>query len=142
MFTLIESLSLNLHNLMSNFESEIKHQEQIARLNERFINKPVIIIHLQNMNIQYDPGNLVPIENIGTVYPNLRLTDNWGILTVTNEALLLSDWKNVLISLPDNFSNQTGNRIIKSADWALELKEGWILKPAQRNGSYILIKID
>jgi hypothetical protein len=77
------------------------------------------------MNIQFDPQNLIPIENIGTVYPNLRITDNWGILTVTNEALLSSDWQSIWISLPDNYTNQTETGNIKSNDWVLELKKGW-----------------
>jgi hypothetical protein len=123
-------------------ERELKRQEQITRLKDKFINKPVIIIHLQNMNIQFDPRNLIPIENIGTVYPNLRITDNWGILNVTNEALLSSDWQSIWISLPDNFIDQMISGNIKSPDWVLELKKGWSLKPAERKGSYILSKID
>jgi hypothetical protein len=123
-------------------EREIKRQEQIVRLKDKFMNKPVIIIHLQNMNIQFDPRNLIPIEYIGTVYPNLRITDNWGILTVTNEALLSSDWQSIWISLPDNYKDQTEPGIIKSKDWVLELKKGWSLKPAERKGSYILSKIN
>ena len=123
-------------------ERELKHQEQITHLKDKFINKPVIIIPLQNMNIQFDPRNLVPIENLGTVYPNLRITDNWGILTVTNDALLSSDWQTIWISLPDNFTDQMKSGYIKSTDWVLELKKGWGLKPAERKGSYILTKID
>ena len=94
------------------------------------------------MNIQYDPGKMVPIENRGAVYPHLRITYHWGILTVTNEALLLSGWQSILISLPDDFTDQkvTGN--IRTNDWILELKKGRSLKPAERKGSYILSKID
>jgi hypothetical protein len=123
-------------------EREIKRQEQLTYLKDKFLNKPVIIIPLQNMNVQFDPRNLVPLENIGTVYPTIRVSDNWGILTVINEALLSSDWKMILISLPDDFTNHMEIENIKSADWTLALNKGWKLKPAQRKGSYILSKID
>jgi hypothetical protein len=76
------------------------------------------------------------------VYPTIRISDDWGILTVTHDALLAADWKSILISLPDNLTNNTGKKIFTSHDWTLELNEGWKLKPAQRKGSYILSKID
>lgn len=34
------------------------------------------------MNILFEPRNMIPIERVKTVYPILRITDNWGILTV------------------------------------------------------------
>jgi hypothetical protein len=123
-------------------EREKQHQERLAALKDKFFNKAVIVILLQHMNVQFDPRNLVPLESVGTVYPTIRISDDWGILTVTHDALLAADWKSILISLPDSFTNNTGKRIVTSPDWTLELNEGWKLKPAQRKGSYILSKID
>jgi len=44
-------------------------------------------IFLENMSISFDPRNLVPLDDVGTVYPNLRITDNWQILSVDSGAL-------------------------------------------------------
>ncbi len=62
-----------------------------------------------------------PFENIGTVYPNLRVTDNFGILTVENGALLSSDWSNVIVTAPTEISEN----MVKGNGWTLELTKGW-----------------
>jgi hypothetical protein len=119
---------------------EKKMEAQTARLKEKFFNKPVLVFKLEDMNVQFDPRNLIPIDTLGTVYPNIRITDNWGILTVTNEAFMASDWKSLIIALPDNFSDKPVSETIKSNDWTLEIKKGWILKPIKRKGSFTLEK--
>lgn len=43
---------------------------------------------------------MVPIEDKGTVYPNIRVTDKWGILTVENGALMSPNWDKISISNP------------------------------------------
>lgn len=119
-------------------ERDIKRKEQLAYYKEKFLNKPVITIPLNNMSIQFNPGNLVPLENIGTVYPTIRITDDWGILNVTQDALLSSDFRTVTISLPDNIIDPVDLNNIKSRDWTLEVKDGWNLKPTSSKGKYIL----
>ncbi len=58
---------------------------------------------------------------MGTVYPNLRVTDEWGILTVENGALLASDWSDVIVSAP----TQITDRIVQGDGWQLELNRKW-----------------
>jgi len=38
----------------------------------------------------------MPIENKGTVYPNIRVTDKWGILSVDSGALMSINWDKIL----------------------------------------------
>lgn len=124
---------------------ENRAQKQIAKLEhlkEKFLSKPVLVLPLQNMSMQFNPSNLVSIENVGTVYPNIRITDNWGILNVTNDALIPANFRSVLISLPDNFSLQQDQTNIHSDDWTIELNKGWILTPSEKKGSYLLTKTD
>jgi len=126
------------------FENQraLKQIEKLDYLKDKFFNKPVLVLPLQNMNMQFNPTNLISIEGIGTVYPNIRITDNWGILDVNNEALILSNFQNVLISLPDNFSLPQDFTGLHSSDWTIELNTGWILTPSKREGSYLLMKTD
>ena len=86
------------------------------------------------MNISFDPRNITPLENFGTVYPTMRITDNWGILTVNNGALLDSNWGNVIVSTP----TEIGNEIVKGNGWTLELKENWIVEKTE--GKFLLKK--
>ncbi len=117
-----------------------KQIEKLEYLKEKFLGKPVLVLPLQNMSMQFNPSNLVSIENVGTVYPNIRITDNWGILDVTNGALVSSDFRKVIISLPDDFNQAVDLKRIETDDWVLELKDGWLLKPGESDKNYILSK--
>lgn len=117
-----------------------KQIEKLEYLKEKFFSRPVLVLPLQNMSMQFNPSNLVSIENVGTVYPNIRITDNWGILDVTNGALVSSDFRKVIISLPDDFNQAVDLKRIETDDWVLELKDGWLLKPGESDKNYILSK--
>jgi len=94
---------------------------KIEELKTRFIDEPTLELNFQNMSISFDPSNITPLENFGTIYPNLRVTDNWGILTVQNGALLAPDWSKVIVTIP----TQITNKIIKGNGWKLELNPKW-----------------
>jgi len=135
-------LTSNADAEIMNFEAarEKKMDERLKAYKDKFFHKPVIIFKLENMNVQFDPRNLTPIDSIGTVYPNIRISDNWGILTVTNEAFMASDWKSIMVSLPDNFSYTAGSSTVTSNDWKLEIKKGWALKPIARKDCYTVAR--
>ncbi|MCK5029500.1 MAG: hypothetical protein KAR57_07695 [Bacteroidales bacterium] len=86
----------------NNFETkrERKQKELLAILDKKFQVNPILAIPFQNMNISYNPGNLIPYRDLGTVYPNLRITDNWGVLTVEKGALVGKNWGKVIVSEP------------------------------------------
>jgi hypothetical protein len=83
------------------------------------------------MNLQFDPHNQQPLGEAGTVYPTMRITDDWGILTVSGGALLASDMMSVTVAAPkDGAASGEG--------WTLELKPGWRIAAGGRPGSYVL----
>ncbi|UII21301.1 hypothetical protein [Fulvivirga ligni] len=102
-------------------EREKMRLEKIAQLKVKFSEKPVLELPFQNMNISFDPRNITPLEELGTVYPNLRVTDNWGVLTVTDGALLASDWSKVTVSAPKKISISQ----VSGSGWQLELAPEW-----------------
>jgi hypothetical protein len=115
-------------------ERETKRQQLIAKYRAQFVDGPILTLPRRHMSVQFDPRNLQPLGELGTVYPNLRITDDWGILEATNGALLKPDWSAVIIRAP---SIATGSSI-KGDGWTLELKPGWKLVPATRKGDFIL----
>jgi hypothetical protein len=102
-------------------EREKLRIERIANLKSKFLEKPTLELPFRNMNISFDPRNITPLENVGTVYPNLRVTDDWGILTVENGALLASDWSKVTVSAPNEISDE----LVSGDGWKLELSSEW-----------------
>lgn len=97
----------------------------------QLVDGPTLRIPLRKMNIQFDPRNQQPLGTAGTVYPTLRVTDVWGILTVFRGALVSADWTSVSVSAPKD-GGTTGD------GWLLELKPGWKLAMGMKLGSYVL----
>jgi hypothetical protein len=110
--------------------------KQIAEFKKIFVEQPHLEIRLEKMNISFDPRNIVPVEGYGTVYPTMRISDNWGILTVKGGALLGSNWDRVTLSEP---STVAVNKVSGSG-WILELNEGYSVKKDKADRNYKLFK--
>ena len=106
-----------------------KQKEIIAELDKIFQEKPILVIPFQNMNISFNPGNLIPYRDLGTVYPYLRITDDWGILTAEKGALVDKNWGNVIVSEPKKITD----KIIEGDGWKLELNKDWQLTKIKEN---------
>ena len=116
---------------------EKNRRELIASYRARFIDGPVLIIPLQNMQMQFNPGNLVALEPHGTVYPNIRIVDAWGVLTVTTGGALMSgDFSKVTVPAPENNDGPA----VRGSGWTLELKANWKLTPAAPGESFLLTR--
>ena len=97
----------------------------------RFVDGPVLVVPLQKMNMQFNPGNLVPLDSLGTVYPDIRIVDTWGILTVTRGGALMSaDFSRVTLPAPKDTTRDP----IEGDGWNLRLNPGWEVGPAERAG--------
>jgi hypothetical protein len=118
--------------LASETERSERIKKQLAAYRKRFTMEPRIVIPLMKMQVSFDPGNIVPIDGLGTYYPDLRITDQWGILTVTSGALIGSNWDKVLISLPFKYDSN----IIIGEGWRLELNEGYHLLKDGESGNF------
>jgi hypothetical protein len=113
-------------------ERENRRLEKIENYKKMFLQEPTLKLPFRNMNISFDPRNITPLENLGTVYPNLRVTDDWGILTVEKGALLSSNWSSVTVTKPTKIAD----KFVKGEGWILELKNGW--KVEESDGFYDL----
>ncbi len=88
------------------------------------------------MNVSFDPRNIIPMEDKGTVYPNIRITDNWGILEAEKGALMSPNWDKISVGYPSKISNQT----IEGDGWTLQLTENYTIKKDEKNKNYMLVK--
>ncbi|WP_336702942.1 hypothetical protein [Chryseobacterium indologenes] len=135
----VEKLSDN-YNGTSIIKQETDREEQmkkrIAEYKLKFIQQPHFEIKFEKMNVSFDPRNIVPVEDQGTVYPNIRITDLWGILTVENGALMSPNWDKISISNPV----KTENKKVSGDGWILELTDGYTIAKDEDNENYKLIK--
>ena len=113
---------------------------QLAAHRKRFVDGPVLILPLSgDVGYTYDPNNVVALDDVGTVYPRLRVTDQWGIVEVSNGALMIREngvVKFVRIPAPAN----KDTRPLEGDGWKLELKDEWQVVPGDRAGDLVLKK--
>jgi hypothetical protein len=126
------------HQEILNEETK-KAEEKAERINEfkkTFVEKPHLEILLEKMNFSFDPRTIIPLEGYGTVYPTMRVSDNWGILTVTGGALLGTNWDKVTVSEPTMNNTDT----VSGEGWTLELNEGYVIRKNVTDNNFTLIK--
>lgn len=115
-------------------ERDAKRQQVLAANRERFVVGPVLTLSFRHMNVQFNPQNLQPLGDAGTVYPTIRVTDDWGVIEGKNGALMKPDWSALVVPAP---ASQAGDTIAGDG-WTLELKPGWRIIPGERSGDYTL----
>jgi hypothetical protein len=115
-------------------ERETRQQQIVVGYRARFIDGPVLTLQFRHMHVQFDPRNLQPLGDAGTVYPNLHISDDWGILDAKNGALMKPDWSAVIVGAP---SASIGSSLAGDG-WTLELKPGWKIVRGIRKGDFIL----
>jgi hypothetical protein len=120
--------------------SEEKRDKQkhasLARMKSRLVDGPVLSLPLLHSNYQFNPQTLQPLDTLGTVYPTMRLTDDWGALEVKSGGALLNDKTGVATVSAMDFDSKA----LKGAGWILTLKEGWKIRPGKRKSDWIVVK--
>jgi hypothetical protein len=131
---------INQYGLSKIDSDETKREERIKQLTveykAKFIEQPHLEIRFEKMSVSFDPRNIMPIEGYGTVYPTLRISDNWGILTVSNGALLGTNWDKITVSEPTiiNKDKVVGN------GWTIDLDSGYFVEKNSSDKNYSLKK--
>jgi hypothetical protein len=110
--------------------------QQLARNRARFVDGPVLTLPLQHVGAEFDPRGLQPLDDVGTVYPKLRVTDDWGILQADGGALMKKDWGAVVVNAPVVGSAPA----LRGEGWTLALSPGWKIAPGTRPGDFVLAK--
>ena len=114
-----------------------ENKRRQAEYRAKLVEGPVLRIGFEKMNITFDPNRLFPLDDLGTVYTVLRISDNWGILELTSgPALLAKDWSAVTVEAP---ANARGTEI-DGPGWKLHLNAGYKLVPGARKGDFTVGK--
>lgn len=122
------------------FLEEKIREERINKLilvyKSKLITEPHFELAFEQMNISFDPRNILPIEDKGTVYLDIRVTDNWGILTAESGALMSPNWDKISVTVPLKHDNN----IISGDGWTLELDDSYSVTKDESTGNYKLKK--
>lgn len=108
----------------SETQIEVAKKKLIQKYKDIFLSDSIVEIGLENMNIGFSPSNIMPLDSYGTIYPNLRITDNWGILEVDSCGALMSPgWSMVTISYPEIITDS----LVLGKGWKLKIYDTWKL---------------
>ena len=97
-----------------------ERQATIRQHLNKFVSGRRLVLPLEKMRMSFNPNELIPLGEVGTVYPTLSITDTWGVLKVTGGAMISSDFSRVVVSVPADYSNA-----LKTSQWKVDLNGGW-----------------
>ena len=128
------SLALN-YDIESIYKEE---NQRVAEIKERihkqistFTEKPVVYLELESPNFDFEPENIRSLDTLGTIYSAIRVSDNWGKLTVDKGGCLVSYNLKFLRITAKNFK-ESKNRIYGDG-WHLILNNNWELVKVEQN---------
>ena len=113
---------------------EAARRSLIDSLRARLVDGPHLTLPLFSMHFSFNPSNLIPLDStLGTVYPQLRLTDLWGTLDVTDGGALISpNWTTITVTAPHTTTSTEAH----GAGWHLTLTNGYRI--VRRAKDYVL----
>lgn len=107
---------------------------RVAELRLRFDRGPRLELPLANMQMEFDPNAVTPLENLGNFYLALTIRDAWGELRATDGALISTDYQRVVVSSP-------GPGALSGPGWRLSLAPGYQLVGPDRAGIFRPVQI-
>jgi hypothetical protein len=112
-------------------ESIYKEEEQrLADIKEgihkqisAFTEKPVVYLELESPYFDFEPEEIRSLDTLGTIYNSIRVSDNWGKLTVEKGGCLVSYNLKSMRVPAKNFVEAKNH--ISGDGWHLILNDDW-----------------
>ena len=105
-----------------------------ASYRARLVEGPVLTLPLANSSFQFKPASLVPLDDLGTVYPAMNLQDDWGALIVDHGGVLIRNQLKVATLSSAGFDPVT----FHGDGFTLNLKPGWVVASGPRSGDFVV----
>ncbi len=107
---------------------------------KRLIDSPVLTFQaMEKFNFSFDPNQVIPLDENTTIYPTLRVTDVWGVLEVSDGALMKRDQEKVAgvaVEAPKDAVGKSG--VVEGPGWKLTLSDGWRLAESEQKGNLVV----
>lgn len=120
------SISIN-YNIAGIYEEEEKRLLDIReRLNKQvnvFTEKPVVLLELESPYFDFEPEDVHYLDTLGILYHAMRVSDNWGKLSVDKVGCLVSNnYKNLRITAK---GLKIEKNHLQGEGWHIILNDGW-----------------
>jgi hypothetical protein len=96
-----------------------------------FTEKPVVYIELESPYFDFEPEDVHAMDTVGTLYSKMRVSDNWGKLTVEKGGCLVSNNYRFLRVTAKGL--KVDKNRIEGEGWLLLLNSEWEMIPVEQN---------
>jgi hypothetical protein len=128
------SIALNYDIEAIRKEEEQRLREIKDRLNSAssiFTEKPVVYLELESPYFDFEPEDVHSLDSLGTLYNSIRVSDNWGKLTVDKGGCLVSNNFRYLRITARDFKKEKNH--VFGEGWQLILKDNWEIAAVKQN---------
>ncbi|MGD0582422.1 MAG: hypothetical protein ABR974_05690 [Bacteroidales bacterium] len=98
-------------------------KEGIHKQISTFTEKPVVYLELESPYFDFEPEEIRSLDTLGTIYNSIRVSDNWGKLTVEKGGCLVSYNLKSMRVTAKNFVEAKNH--ISGDGWHLILNDDW-----------------
>ncbi len=113
-----------------------ERQRRLGVYRARLVDGPVLVLREEGLMRSFNPNNLIPFPEGGTVYPTGFFQAPWGTAEVSDGALVGEDLRTLILPAPED----TTARPIRGPGYVLTLAEGWVLAPGPRPGDLTVVR--
>jgi hypothetical protein len=111
-------------------------QIRIADLRRRFVDGPVLTMPGAGSGTSDTTGS-VGILGVGTVFfGNFTLSAQWGRLNANGGVLRAADGSTLSVPVAGRVEGST----LQGEGWSATLNAGWVVRPAARPGSFVIVR--
>ena len=109
---------------------KVEKDKKISEIKKKFTEESVLKIKFQNVNYGFNPATLQPIDSLGTYFPFVVITDDWGVLKVDENGCVMKIGEYALV--PSESIDIKENEISGNG-WTLKLNENWKIEKVNKN---------
>jgi hypothetical protein len=118
------ALSYDIESIYKEEEQRLTDiKERIHKEISTFTEKPVVYLELESPYFDFEPEDIRSLDTLGTIYSAMRVSDNWGKLTVDKGGCLVS-YNLKFLRLPVKNYKESKSHIYGDG-WHLILNNDW-----------------
>ena len=106
-------------------------RERMQKDISTFTENPVVFLELQSPYFDFEPEDIHSLDTLGVLYSSMRVSDNWGKLTVEKPGCLVANNFKYLRISAKGFKVEKNK--ISGDGWHLILDREWELVPVDQN---------
>jgi hypothetical protein len=111
-------------------------QVRVAEVRRRFVDGPVLTMPAAGSGTSDTTGS-VGIPGVGTVFfRNFTLHAQWGTLNANGGVLRAADGSTLSVPVTGRLEGST----LQGDGWSATLNSGWVVRPAARPGSFVIVR--